>query len=83
MDLTADEMDKLVYEIVSGYEGVRDERKPPLMRDEIYESVLGHLTQNIAQYVLPSLQRLAENGAIVEDRDVSRGRPYRYWMPKN
>ena len=79
MELNADAMDTLVYEIVRDCQGLN----PPLGREEIYQNVLDHLKEHIAQYVLPSLQKLVENGAIIEDRDVSRGRPYRYWIPQN
>lgn len=81
MELNADAIDTLVYEIVRDWEAVRGDCRSPLGREEICQSVLEHLKKHIAQYVLLSLQRLAEKGAIIEDRDVNQGRPYRYWLP--
>jgi hypothetical protein len=79
LELNSDAIDALVYEIIHGFEVAGNDRMPPLGREEIYQAVLAHMKENIAQYVLPSLQRLDQKGVI--NRDVSRGRPYRYWLP--
>ncbi len=53
MELNSDAIDALVYEIILGFEVARSNRMPPLGREEIYEAVLAHMKENIAQYVLP------------------------------
>jgi hypothetical protein len=79
MELNAEELDNLVYEVIRDCRGLN----PPLGRDEIFEHVSEYLKKHIAKYVLPSLQRLADKEMIIEERDVSRGHPYRYWIPKD
>lgn len=83
MELNAETMDRLVFEIVRDTTGKG--LKHPLDREEINQFVLDHITANLSNYVLPSINRLVSNGAIIEDRDDGNihhnGRPYRYWLP--
>ncbi len=76
MELDGGEMDRIVYDIV------RECSHLAPTRDEIAQHVLDHLRHHMSQYILPSIQRLVDREQIIEDRDVSRGRPYRYWLPQ-
>ena len=83
MELNAETMDRLVFEIVRDTAGKGLEY--PLDREEISQFVLEHITANLSNYVLLAINRLVGSGAIIEDRDVGdihhHGRPYRYWLP--
>jgi hypothetical protein len=79
MELCGDELDRIVYDILREH----DAAGLTVSREEIAQLVLDYISPRIAQYVIPSLNRLFIAGRIDEDRDSTRGRPYIYFIPKD
>jgi hypothetical protein len=79
MELCGDELDRIVYDIVREH----DATGMTVSRDEIAQLVLDYISPRIADYVIPSLDRLLIAGRIDEDRDSTRGRPYIYFIAKD
>ncbi len=76
MELDGDELDRIVYKTI------QDCSHLALTREEIAQHVLDHIKHHVLQYILPSIERLVETKQVIEDRDVSRGRPYVYYLPQ-
>ena len=72
-------MDDLIFGIVRDLDG--NGFSYTATRQSISNLVLDHFRDHISDYVLPSIQRLVQSGRIVEDRDDTPGRPYRYFLP--
>jgi hypothetical protein len=77
MELNEAELDRIVFEVVS------DAKRMEFTREEVARMVLEYIAPRMVQYILPSLDRLAEKGMIIEDRDFTRGRPYIYYPPRS
>ena len=78
MELNADELDRIIVEIVRQHNA--DGSHPT--REEIGQSVLDYISSHVDANVIASLERLIVAGRIDEGRDATRGRPYIYSLPK-
>jgi hypothetical protein len=80
MELDQSSIDNLIFGIVRDLDGHGFSKTAT--RQDINELVLNHFRDHISDYVLPAIQRLVQSERIVEDRDTSQGRPYRYYLPR-
>jgi hypothetical protein len=73
------DLDQLIFEIIRDLD--QHGFSKTATRQDINDLVLDHLKDRISSYVQPAIERLVNAGRIVEDRDSTQGRPYRYYLP--